>query len=57
MIFGSKDNLKKHVITVHDKLKNFKCTYCEIAYGQKGDLNRHVKRVHDVDLRNYEIKK
>ena len=49
--FESSYNLKKHVTIVHEKLKNFKCTYCEVAYGQKGDLNRHVKKVHNIDIK------
>ena len=42
--------VKRHVITVHEGQKNFKCEYCEHAYGQSGDLKRHIDRVHKNKL-------
>ena len=38
--------MRRHIETVHEKLKKFKCEHCDVAYGQRGDLNRHIKRVH-----------
>ena len=39
-------SIKRHMDTVHLKLKNYKCDQCEVAYGQSGDLKRHKIRVH-----------
>ena len=39
--------LKKHIQTVHEKLRPFKCEHCQRSFGDKGDLTRHVKIVHD----------
>ena len=40
-------HLKRHVLGVHKKLKNFKCEKCEYAASQAGDLKKHVLLVHD----------
>lgn len=36
----------RHVNTVHNKIKRFKCNLCDIAFGQKVDLDTHMGSVH-----------
>ena len=38
--------LKRHVDSVHLKLKPFKCQHCVLEFAQRWLLNRHHKRVH-----------
>ena len=41
-----KGALKEHVELVHDKIKNYKCEDCGLAFGRKQTLTRHVVRRH-----------
>ena len=41
-------NLKRHVKSVHDKIKDIKCDQCSFDTSDKGNLNRHKKFVHGV---------
>ena len=53
-------HLNDHIKTFHQigsKSKNFKCSYCEMAYVHKGDFNRHTMKVHNIDMRNKDLVK
>jgi uncharacterized Zn-finger protein len=39
--------MKKHVETVHEGKKPFKCTICNSCYTRKTTLNKHMKTVHE----------
>ena len=39
--------MNKHIATVHEGKKQFKCDICNANFGQKGDRNRHVTTVHE----------
>ena len=45
-LFSSKSNLKKHIDTIHLKLKSHKCEECGKTFNQKGNLKYHVNSVH-----------
>ena len=45
--FNDHSNRKKHIQEVHEGKKPYRCTECNVAYGQKGNLNRHISSVHD----------
>ena len=47
--------LKKHVLSVHDKVKPFKCELCEYAASEAGNLKRHVLGVHEK-MKNFKCK-
>ena len=42
-------NLKKHVITVHEKKKMAKCDICNKAFSTKGNRDSHIKKKHSGD--------
>lgn len=44
--FAKKGNKIRHIQTVHDRLKQFKCDMCDTRFGLKADLNRHRLRIH-----------
>lgn len=48
-IFSQKPNLQKHIVTVHEGLKDFKCDECGKCFGQKGTLKLHKKTTHDMN--------
>ena len=39
--------MKRHVTSVHENKKQFKCEMCDYYFSQKGDLKRHVTAVHE----------
>ena len=45
-IFG-KTNLRKHLKTVHEGIKDFKCDHCGKEYTENKGLKVHIKRHHD----------
>ena len=38
--------MKRHVASVHEERKSFKCDICEYTCSQKSVMNRHVASVH-----------
>ena len=44
--FRSKGHVKRHVESVHEKLKKFQCDVCEKKYYQKSHLKEHIQYVH-----------
>lgn len=46
-IFTRKPYLDKHISTVHEGAKAFKCDDCGRCFGQKGTLKLHKKCVHE----------
>jgi uncharacterized Zn-finger protein len=45
-MFSANQILKRHVLMVHDKVKDFHCDRCDQKFGLKGDLTRHITAVH-----------
>ncbi|KAJ8906147.1 hypothetical protein NDN08_002642 [Rhodosorus marinus] len=43
--------MKRHVMSVHLKVRNFVCKQCDKAFTQKAHLTNHIYAVHD-DIRN-----
>ena len=50
--FASKENLRVHLKTAHQKEKNYKCDKCEKSFGQFSSLDRHLTTVH-LKEKNY----
>jgi hypothetical protein len=48
-VFESKYNgdLKQHIKSIHDKIKDNKCSKCDFCCSSAGSLRRHIKQVHD----------
>ena len=44
--FSSKQNLEKHLDSVHLKLKPFNCNQCDKSFPSKQNLDRHTDTVH-----------
>ncbi|KAF8460158.1 hypothetical protein BDZ91DRAFT_664694 [Kalaharituber pfeilii] len=44
--FSTPKDRKRHVETVHDKLRPFACSVCGKRYGRKDNLRVHMKKVH-----------
>ncbi|CAF4837531.1 unnamed protein product, partial [Rotaria socialis] len=47
LTFKRKENLRRHMLSVHEKLKPHKCPHCEYASSVKGPLSQHIKAVHE----------
>eukprot|EP00189_Rhodosorus_marinus_P007515 CAMPEP_0184752040 /NCGR_PEP_ID=MMETSP0315-20130426/43372_1 /TAXON_ID=101924 /ORGANISM="Rhodosorus marinus, Strain UTEX LB 2760" /LENGTH=468 /DNA_ID=CAMNT_0027231353 /DNA_START=1323 /DNA_END=2730 /DNA_ORIENTATION=+ len=43
--------MKRHIMSVHLKVRNFVCKQCDKAFTQKAHLTNHIYAVHD-DIRN-----
>ena len=41
-----KSHLDRHIRTIHDKIKDFHCPFCEVSCSQKGNLRLHIDQVH-----------
>ena len=42
-----KQNLKKHIKSVHEGFKPFMCKICEYKAGLGSNLKKHIERVHE----------
>uniref|UniRef100_A0A3Q1EP22 Histone-lysine N-methyltransferase PRDM9-like n=1 Tax=Acanthochromis polyacanthus TaxID=80966 RepID=A0A3Q1EP22_9TELE len=42
--FTNEASLKKHKVTVHERLRPYVCTVCQKCFGQYNDLTRHLQR-------------
>ena len=40
-------NIKRHLASVHEGKKPFKCDICDYICSQKMDMNRHIASVHE----------
>ena len=45
--FSQKDNLQRHLASVHEKKKPFKCDNCDYSFSEKGSLKKHLESVHE----------
>ena len=39
---------KDHIKSIHDKVKDFKCSWCDYASSFKSDLKLHIQREHET---------
>ena len=39
--------LKKHIYTIHEGHKDFKCESCKKLFSKAGNLKKHIRRVHE----------
>ena len=54
--YTNKGNLKRHIDTIHKKIKNFECDKCEFKFYKKTKLKRHINSVH-LKIKNFECDK
>merc|ERR1712110_843477 len=45
--FGSLSDLRRHLGSLHFKLKMHKCLQCDASFSEKFKLNVHIKSVHE----------
>ena len=45
--FKTKETLKRHIESVHDRKEPFKCIVCDVGFSQKHHLNAHKLSVHE----------
>lgn len=38
---------ERHIMTVHEEQRPFRCNVCEMSFGRKGVLKKHVQMVHE----------
>mmetsp|Transcript_4851 Transcript_4851/g.6751 ORF Transcript_4851/g.6751 Transcript_4851/m.6751 type:complete len:227 (+) Transcript_4851:847-1527(+) len=46
MTFVRGYDMKRHVIAVHQKIRDYKCTLCQKTFTQNGHLHEHIRVVH-----------
>merc|ERR1719509_502028 len=44
-LFSSKTNLKRHIISVHEKVR-FTCDFCDYTLSDKSHMTRHIRKNH-----------
>ena len=49
--FSRREGLKRHEITAHTDIRNFKCVECPQTFARKDKLKRHVETVHMTEKR------
>ena len=45
--FCQLSNLKTHIKSVHEGLKNHKCDLCDKKFGHSSVLKKHIKGIHE----------
>lgn len=45
--FYAYQRTERHIMTVHEEQKPFRCSVCEMSFGRKGVLKKHVQMVHE----------
>ena len=50
--FKTNQNLRKHVLSVHEKLFKFDCTKCDKKFPRKDNLDYHFKSIHANNVKN-----
>ena len=45
--FSPRSNLNRHIESVHEGKKSFKCNVYDTAFSEKSTLNGHIESVHD----------
>ena len=45
--FPTASKMMRHFTSVHQGLKQFKCSVCDKRYAQKGHMNLHIKNAHE----------
>ena len=48
--------LKRHIKTVHEKIKNIKCDKCDYICSSNCNLKQHIKYIHDK-IKNFKCDK
>ena len=43
--------MMRHVSTVHEKIKNYRCDKCNRSFAENGNLKAHIITVHDKEKR------
>ena len=43
----TKDKLKEHISSVHEKSKDFQCDFCDKSFSQKSHKKTHIASVHE----------
>ena len=41
-----KDNMKKHIESIHKRNKPFQCEFCKQNFEGKGDMKQHITSIH-----------
>ncbi|XP_063696252.1 zinc finger protein 90-like [Culicoides brevitarsis] len=57
-VYKTNDSLKRHIIRVHKKIKDFLCFVenCGARYGYHSSLKKHLQRVHpEIDLKGRKL--
>ena len=49
-IFSKETNLKKHINTVHKKIKAFSCQICQKSFTAKHNLEQHISTIHEKKI-------
>ena len=44
--FSQKQDLNRHIESVHEGKKSFKCNICDAGFTHKANLNKHIDAVH-----------
>ena len=43
-----KGSLTKHIASVHNAKKSFKCDICDHSFSKKSNLKKHIGKVHEI---------
>ena len=45
--FANQQKLKKNIDTVHEGIKPFKCSVCDVKFANKEHLKKHIETIHE----------